>query len=135
MKKLIFLLVGLVLFSCSSSDESLENYQEAIAIESVILPTDFMTDETYEITVTYLRPTTCHAFNDIVYLKHNDQRVVHVIGTVFINNGNCTELNTELEASFNFKETVAGTYILKFWQGKDDNGEDIYLTEEITVVE
>ena len=135
MKKILILLIGLVLFSCSSSDDSVESYQEAMPLQTVTLPDEFVIGETYEITVTYLRPTTCHAFNDIVYQRQNNQRVIHVIGTVFINNGNCTELNTELEANFNFKETIAGTYILKFWQGKDDNGDDIYLSEEITVVE
>ena len=135
MKKLLVLLIGLTIFSCNSADDSLDDYQEAMPIESVTLPQEFIVNEEYDITLTYLRPTTCHAFNDILYQKLNNERTIHVIGTVFQNNGNCTELNTELEASFNFKPTLAGTYTFKFWQGIDDNEEDIYLIEEITVVD
>ena len=135
MKKLLVLLIGLTLFSCNSADDPLDDYQEAMPIESVTLPQEFIVNEEYDITLTYLRPTTCHAFNNILLQKHDNERNFYVIGTVFQSNGNCTELNAELEASFNFNPTIAGSYIFKFWQGEDDNGEDIYLTEEITVVE
>jgi hypothetical protein len=135
MKKLLVLLIGLLLFTCSSSDDSLDNYQEAMPIETVNLPEEFILNQEYEIVVTYLRPTACHAFNDIFYQKHLNETTIYVIGTVFINNGNCTALNTELEASFNFKATQTGASIFKFWQGEDDNGEEIYLTVEVPVVE
>ena len=135
MKKILILLISLISFSCSSSDDSLESYPDPMPVESVDLPNEFISGETYNINITYLRPTTCHAFNDIIYQKNDNERIIHVFGTYFLSNGNCTELNAELEASFSFKETLAGTYILKFWQGEDDNGEDIYLTEEITVVD
>lgn len=136
MKKALVLLIGLIIFSCDTSDDvSLESFQEAMPVESVTLPEEFIVDEIYEIELTYLKTTTCHAFNDILYQKQNNERTIHVIGTVFQNNGNCTELNAELEASFNFKPTISGTYIFKFWQGTDDNEESIYLIEEITVVD
>ena len=135
MKKVLIILIGLVTFSCSLSDDSLSSYQEAMPIESAVLPDEFIVDEIYEITITYLRPTTCHAFHDILYQKNINERIIYVIGTVFQNNGNCTELNAELEASFSFKPTEVGSYVFKFWEGKDDNGEDIYLTVEVPVVD
>ncbi|WP_055436290.1 hypothetical protein [Lacinutrix algicola] len=135
MKKILILLIGFATFSCSVSDDSLVTYQDPMPIETAVLPDAFVLDEIYEINLTYLRPTTCHAFNDIIYKKHNNERTVVIIGTVFQSNGNCTDLGTELEASFNFKATEEGSYIFKFWQGKDDNEEDIYLTIEVPVLE
>jgi hypothetical protein len=135
MKKLLILLVTLTVFSCSLDDDSLENYQDPMPIETALLPDEFTVGETYEITLTYLRPTTCHAFSGIYYQKHNNERTVVVIGTVFQSNGNCTDLNSELEATFNFKATEAGSYIFKFWQGEDENGEDNYIIIEVPAVE
>ncbi|MEJ6791665.1 MAG: hypothetical protein QNK89_02720 [Lacinutrix sp.] len=135
MKKLLVLLISLTILSCSTNDDSLETYQEAMPVESVTLPEEFIVNEDYEVTLTYLRPTTCHAFNDILLQKHNNQGNVYVIGTVFQSNGDCTELNSELEVSFNFKATQIGTYTFKFWQGENDNGEEIYSTVEVPVVE
>ncbi|WP_452225525.1 hypothetical protein [Lacinutrix chionoecetis] len=135
MKKLLILIIGLVTFSCSLSDDSPTDYQELLPVEEAVLPEEFVLNETYEITLVYLRPTTCHAFSDIYYLKENNERTVAVISTVFQSNGNCTALGTELEATFNFKATQTGSYVFKFWQGEDDNGEDTYLTVEVPVVE
>ena len=134
MKKALILLAGLILFSCNSSDDSLYNYQDPMLIELVDLPEEFVLNEEYEITITYLKPTTCHVFNDILYQEDNNISTVIVIGTVFQNNGNCTDLNTESQASFNFTANNIGSYIFKFWKGLDDNGEDIYLIVEVPVV-
>ena len=134
MKKALILLAGLILFSCSSNDDSLYNYQDPMPIELVDLPEEFILNEEYEITITYLKPTTCHVFNDILYQEDNNISTVIVIGTVFHNNGNCTDLNTEFEANFNFTANNIGSHIFKFWKGLDDNGEDIYLIVEVPVV-
>ena len=135
MKKILVLLLTLVVFSCSTSNDDSLTFQELLPVDNVILPTEFQLNETYEIDLTYIRPTTCHAFNDIYYLKHDNERTVAIISTYFGSNGDCTELTTELEATFEFKATQTGSYIFKFWQGENENGEDEYLTIEVPVVE
>jgi hypothetical protein len=40
-----------------------------------------------------------------------------------------------VDATFNFIVTSNGTYIFKFWQGEDDNGNDLYYIVEVPVVE
>jgi hypothetical protein len=135
MKKLIiYLIIVVVTFSCSPTNDSvLVDTQEFLPVESVDIPEEFELGQTYEITVTYLRPTTCHAFNDILLVNNNTVKVF-IIGTVFNSNGNCTELtNTELGATFDFEATSPGSYIFKFWKGKNEGGEDVYLTVEVPV--
>ena len=135
MKKLVvFCLTLLFLASCTIKDDG-DNYSfDVLAIESVEIPDEFILGETYPITVSYFRPTTCHLFRDFYYFKENNERTVAVINTNFERN-DCEVLEDQLvTASFNFKVTSNGSYIFKFWQGEDENQEDQYLIIEVPVV-
>lgn len=136
MKKLILLSLFLILFaSCSLDDKTLDYNLEILPIESVDIPESFTLGETYPITVSYLKPSTCNIFKEFYYLKNNNQRTVAVINYEYINN-NCTDLEDELvEATFNFVVTGNGSYIFKFWQGVDENDIDQYLTIEVPVID
>jgi hypothetical protein len=139
MKRLIILSLTLILFaSCSIKDDGI-NYNDAnysldiLPIESVDMPDTFTLGETYPITVSYLKPSTCYSFKEFYYLKNNNERTVAVINYV-TNNNSCTDLQDELvEATFNFVVTSNGSYIFKFWQGTDENDVDQYLTIEVPV--
>lgn len=134
MKK-FFILSFLVtlLFSCSLDDDGTNFSVEILPIESVDIPDEFTLGEVYPITVTYERPTSCHSFREFYYAKHNNERTVAVFNTVFEEN-NCVDLIDEmLTATFDFQVTSNGSYIFKFWQGKDDNDEDIFLEIEVPV--
>jgi len=136
MKKFaLFCLTLLLLTSCSVDDDSASFTFEALPVESVDIPEEFVMGETYPITVSYYRPSTCHVFRDFYYKKENNQRTVAPVNYVFEEN-NCDTLNEVLtEATFNFLVTSNGSYIFKFWQGKDENDESQYLTIEVPVVE
>ena len=128
----------IVLFSCSIDNSTPPtSHFEVLPIENVELPQFFLFGETHTITYTFLQPTTCHFFNDLYYEIDGDTRIVAVANSVLSGPDlNCEPLSNELiENSFNFyvtKET--GTYTFKFWQGKDENGEDIYLIFETPVI-
>ncbi len=136
MKRLLVLCLSLLLFaSCSLNDDDGKNYSfEVLPVESVDIPDSFELGETYPITISYFRPTTCYSFKELYYLKENNERTVAPITYVFENN-DCTNLEDDLvEATFNFIVTSNGSYIFKFWQGEDTNGEDQYLTIEVPVL-
>ena len=137
MKRLIILSLTLILFvSCSINDNgsSYDGYTlDVLPIESVDMPDAFTLGETYPITVHYFKPSTCYSFKEFYYLKNNNERTVAVINYV-ADNPNCTDLQDELtEATFNFVVTSNGSYVFKFWQGTDENGDDQYLTIEVPV--
>ena len=136
MKNLFVLCLTLMLFaSCSIDDDGTSFSFEILPVESVDIPEEFELGETYPITVSYFRPSTCHAFKEFYYLKENNERTVAPITYVFDNN-DCEILDDNLvEATFNFKVTSNGSYIFKFWQGEDADGETQYLTIEVAVVE
>lgn len=136
MRRLLVLCLTLVLFASCSVDDDNTNYSfEILPVESVDIPNEFVLGETYPITVFYFRPSTCHSFREFYYLKENNERIVAPINYVFDQN-NCEDLEESLvEATFNFIVTSNGSYIFKFWQGEDANGEDQYLIIEVPVVE
>jgi len=135
MKKLVVFLFTLCIFSCSIDDDNETAYNVFLPIEEATVPVEFERGEVYDIFVSYLRPTTCHAYNDIYYVKEGNERLVAVMATVFEGSFECEELDDILEASFSFKAGEEESYVFKFWQGEDDNGEDKYLIIEVPVVD
>ncbi|WP_417557050.1 hypothetical protein [Mesoflavibacter zeaxanthinifaciens] len=137
MKKLTLLLISFsfMITSCSVEDDTpTENYHiEILPVESATVPESFTYGEDHEITVSYIRPSTCYEFNDIYFLKNNNVRNVAVMTTVWDNVVNCVDLQSIEEKTFTVKATQLENYIFKFWQGVDDSGEDIYLTVEVPV--
>lgn len=137
MKKLLLLSFLLFsVFSCSTDDgDSLNFYNETLPIESVNMPTEFQFGSTYEITMTYFRPSSCHLFNDFYYVSEDNIRTISIINTVFPDQQCETYENEEEEVSFNFQVSSFDTYVFRFWQGKDANGNDTYFVVEVPVLD
>ena len=133
MKKLVLLLSLLFAFNSCSTDDG-DNFRfELLPVESVEIPNEFTLGETYEITIRYYRPSTCHAFNSFYYEKNLNTRTIAVESIVFEQDG-CEALESVLvEKKLNFHVTNNGSYIFKFWQGTNEAGEDIFLDYEIPV--
>ena len=139
MKKIVFLilLVGLALFNSCAVDDSVAEFQiEFVPIETVEIPAEFDFGETYTITVTYKRPTTCHSFSSFNYVpEQGNVRNVAVVNFVTFGN-DCETLEDDVQSeSFSFSVLDTNTYTFKFWQGKDDNGQDMYLIFEVPVTD
>ncbi len=113
---------------------------EILPIRSVIdMPETVFYNDSYTISYTYEKPSTCHVYSDLYYLSEGNFRTVAVISTVANETAatNCTPLSDEIEQrSFTFHvENTGGTYIFQFWQGEDENGEDQYLIYEVPIAQ
>lgn len=135
MKKLVLLCVVMFSLASCSIDDSNEYYNEILPIESVVIPEQFVLGKVYPITVKYIRPAGCYVFYDFYYTRELNQRTVAVVNSVFTNQNCGISEDAEVEATFNFKVTSNGTYVFKFWQGKDESGTDLYYIVEVPVVE
>ena len=137
----ILCLISIALLSCSVDDKVNNFYLETLPIETVIVPESFISGETSVIGYTYIRSSTCHIFNDLYYSIDGNQRTIAVINRVYEEAGNgnaCSNLDGEIVSrTFDFMvNNESGTsYTFKFWQGEDQNGEDIYLTVNVPVIE
>jgi hypothetical protein len=134
MKSFFVLCLAVVLFVSCSTDNDNRNFNfEVLPVESVDIPNEFELGKTYNITVSYYKPSTCHTFSEFYYAKNNNERTVAPINIVWENN-NCELLEDELvENTLNFLVTSNGSYIFKFWQGEDENGDSQYLIIEVPV--
>ena len=134
MRKLLVLYLSLVLFTaCSIDDDTTQYTFEILPVESVIIPDEFAIGQTYPISVSYYLPTNCHAFKEFYYFKENNERTVAPVTYVF-EESDCQPLEDVLvESTLNFIVTSNGSYIFKFWQGEDIDGEDQYLIIEVPV--
>jgi hypothetical protein len=136
MKRLIGIVTLVFLFvSCSLESDSKYTF-ELLKVESVEIPTEMTLGETYEFKMYYRLPSTCHTYNAIYYQKHLNIRTVAVESAVREQN-DCQELteNNLYECSFPFQATSNGSYVFKFWQGEDGQGNDVFIEYEIPVNE
>ncbi|NRD18478.1 hypothetical protein HNV08_00345 [Winogradskyella eckloniae] len=138
MKKIALLFIFiLTMTSCSLDDSVSENfYLEVLPIESVDIPEYFVQGESYEIFVSYTKPNSCYYFNDFIYEIDGHERTVGIVNTVYINNtAVCGGQPEQVTVSFDFLVNGSETYIFKFYQGEDENGEDQYYLVEVPVMD
>ncbi len=141
MKKVKIILaffLATIFTGCLDDDDTIAFFYDAVAIEEVTIPDQFTRGETYEITVTYFRPSTCHSFSGFDYDGFGNERTVAVINVVINDHDTtCEDLEeTDLiEESLTFFVGQEGSYIFRFWQGRDDQGNNQFLTIEVPVVE
>ena len=135
-KILITITLSVVLFfSCTNTDDNINYHFELLKIDTAVMPDTLVLGQTHELKIMYRRPTTCHGFNGFYYEKNLNIRTI-AVESIVIENNDCVELTDEVkEATLNFYVTNNGSYIFKFWQGKDENGEDLFLEYEIPVKE
>ncbi|MGL2962700.1 hypothetical protein ACSVH2_02635 [Flavobacterium sp. RSB2_4_14] len=133
MKKLITLLSLFFLFNSCTPDNNNDYLFELLPVQSVEIPTEFTLGETYQIKMYYIRPTSCHSFSSYYYDKDLNVRTIAIESAV-LQGSTCEDTPTDLvECSFNFLVTSNGSYIFKFYQGQDANGENIFLEYEVPV--
>jgi hypothetical protein len=134
-KKIISLLaLFFILNSCSPGEDTQYSFK-LMPIESVDIPAEFTLGETYPITVHYTVPTSCYYFSSLYYDKDLNIRTIAIENAIAQRN-NCQDLSAADGAktyTFNFYVTSNGSYIFKFYQGKDDQGNNIFLEYEVPV--
>ena len=118
--------------SCSD-DDSYEYHYELLPIEEALVPDEFEYGKIYSISVKYIVPDDCYINSDILYEYNDDARNVAVISLV-IDSDDCETIDLEQELTFQVHALQASPYIFRFWQGDDDNGEPVYLTIEVPVI-
>lgn len=133
MKKIVLLFIAISIFnSCSPNGDNPKYHYEILPIESYTVPQSFKLGQTYPIKMKFKKRTTCHDFQGFYYEKNLNIRTVAVQSVVF-ENSNCQIDTTSVEVSFNFNVTSNGSYIFKFYKGKDVSGKDLFHEIEIPV--
>lgn len=132
MKKIaLFLVLMTTLLSCSVDEpDRYTNY--VLPIDSYTLPATFTVGATHEVKLKYQKPTVCYNYRGIYYYSESNTRTIAIYADVKEGESCAQVLPPLSEVSFNFAPTAAGTYIFKFYKGKDDAGADVF--EDVNVV-
>jgi hypothetical protein len=137
MKKIFLLiLIPFLYLSCSKEAETEDVAFQLLPISEVELPATFNVNKDNNIKIKFVRPTECHAFNKFYSEKNGTIRTIAVESVVFqYSNGGCAALQNNNVATqiLKFNPSQSGEYTLKFWNGKDSNGVDLFLTYTVIV--
>jgi len=129
---LVFIFIS-AFTSCSLEDDNSYVGTEVMPIESVEIPEHFIYGESYEILITYNRPSTCYQFYNFLYDIEGNERTVAVVNSVY-SDTSCVDDLESVTVSLNFMVTGTETYLFKFYQGHDEEGEDQYYLAEVPVL-
>ncbi len=132
MKKLFLLLITIAVLSACSPDEPQKYKLEVLPIESFIAPDTLILGATNVFKIKYKRPSNCHFFEGFYYKRNLNQRTVGISASVL--EDNCAPLTgTPVEVDLKFFASNTGTYIFKFYKGKDAAGNNIFVSDTIPV--
>ncbi|WP_426431810.1 hypothetical protein ACPX19_04740 [Winogradskyella sp. HB-48] len=134
MRVFLFLIGLTFLSSCSLENSDPALHTEFIPIESVEVPEYFIQGNTYEILLSYIKPSSCYVFNNIIFDIEGYERTVSVLNTVY-ENENCVALDELTTVGFDLTVSGDQVYLFKFYKGKDEYGVDQYHLIEVPVVD
>ena len=127
----LFLLLGLT--ACKLEDDGIKYHFLPLQITSVEMPDSFTLNETYEISVTFIKPSNCVFFEGFdVRQADTTVRNVVVIGSE-IDDQVCTQAIEEVTETFDFLVIYDQTYVFRYWTGEDENGEPEYLVVTVPI--
>jgi hypothetical protein len=133
LRKIFFVIFAVVFLLSCSDDDNEEYHYELLPIEEAAVPEVFEFGRIYNLSVKYIAPDDCYINSDILYEYDENARNVAVISLV-IESNDCEIIDLEQELTFQVHALQASPYIFRFWQGEDDNGEPVYLTIEVPVI-
>lgn len=140
MKKLILLFVGALTFASCEVDEGVNTQAEYAEVSAIDLPDFFEMGKIYDIEVTYLMPTACHAGAGVDVRMNEDvtdrwEIFIAGVSTYDANAGECTGNNTnpERKETFSLRIDEEGPYVFNLWTGMDSNNQPVYTVIEVPV--
>jgi len=131
---LIFILL-LMMTSCSSDDiNDIDFTYELMPVTNVNIPDTLRLNETYNFPLSYMRPSTCYGFAGFNVIENEEEIKLSILNTVIKNGSNCEDLENHIVTqTFEFLVEREDYYIFKIYEGEDEEGNDLYLTKEVTV--
>lgn len=131
----LFILLLVTLASCSSDDiDDIDFTYELMPISAATIPDTLTFEQDALISLSYLRPSTCHAFAGFNVIENEQEITLSILNTVVQNASNCENLdNVTASENFEFVVEREDYYVFKIFEGLDEEGNEVYLTKEVMV--
>ena len=138
MRRFKFLLLAVIAISLTAvscnSDNDHDYHLEYIKVTKADVPDEFIFGQTYRLNVMVELPNSCYYFyGQYDYFYEGTSRLIYPIAHVHDNEA-CTLNIREAVFTIPVQALQEEPYVFNFYQGEDDNGQDIFLTIEVPVV-
>jgi|SRR5690606_3908469 len=125
-------LIGIVAVSCLD-DEPISNVVfKYSAIDSVQIDTIMPARQVTEIKTYFTTKNGCQQFFNYDYTILGNERTVSVMVSE-AQDQNCTLEQQVHSPVLNFKPESPGIYTFRFWNGVDEDGQDLFIIREIEI--
>lgn len=134
MKKIIAVVfVCLLSISCSNEETSPPVRYVLVPIQNVEIPEVMYVETTYNIVVEYQKLSSCHGFDGFYYQTDGFTKTISVQNFV-VEKSDCQTFTDQVQSeNMSFHPTEPGTYLFRFWKGKDNYANDVFLEFERTI--
>ena len=128
-------ILSFLIFSCNSHRDNDERKITAISelkLDSVKVNSDTMMVNSVQSIRTYFTlHSNCEGFYQYQYAKNGMERKVTAF--YYKTDGLCSANNKAYYTQFQFQPESTGVYQFRFWKGKDNAGNDIWINKQIVV--
>ncbi|WP_434977898.1 hypothetical protein [Daejeonia sp. YH14] len=129
---LVLLICGMAVVACKSDDSGDIKEVSAIAVDSVVVPSDTMTVNTLQAIKTYSQyQSGCEGFYGYDYRYDDFSRIVTAYK--FKTGDPCLSTYRTYVSTINFVPQQTGTYTFKFWKGADSSGNSQWIEKSVVV--
>ena len=138
MKRFKYLILAMIVVAATTvscnDDNDHDYFLEYVRVTDADVPDEFIFGQTYRLNVTVELPSSCYYFyGQYDYFYEGTSRLIYPIAHVH-DGEPCTLNIRETVFSIPVQALQSEPYIFKFYQGQDDNEQDIFLTIEVPVV-
>ena len=120
-----------------SVDDSPNFFFDFVAVDSVAeIPEVFRVNEPHTLEVSFFRPTACHDFDGFNIVSTDNEREITVVTKVIEQDNGCATIaNDRRTETLVFNARAPGEINLNFFNGNDADGNPIFLTFNVPIVE
>lgn len=125
-------LIGITAVSCLDDEPVMNVTYSYRPIDSVQIDSIYPARQVTDIKTFFTTTNGCQQFFDYEYTAVGNERTVSVV-TSQIEGSGCTDVVETESYTLQFKPEQSGTYTFRFWNGKDAEGQDVFIIREIVV--
>lgn len=125
-------LIGIFAVSCLDDEPVMNVTYQYRPVDSIQIDSIYPARQVTEIRTFFTTTNGCQQFFDYDYSAIGNERTVSVI-TSQIQDTGCTEITEAKSFILKFNPENPGLYTFRFWNGKDENGQDTFIIREIQI--
>lgn len=125
-------LIGIFAVSCLDDEPVMNVTYQYRPVDSIQIDSIYPARQITEIKTFFTTTNGCQQFFNYDYTAIGNERTVSII-TSEIQESGCTDVTKVESFTLKFSPERSGIYTFRFWNGKDENGQDTFIIREIEI--